>query len=98
MIIELNKLYVLSAPQAAEGMTEGEDAFLEANLTDVMYVKMKKINQASVEKPVRVVGKVFRHSDKTMQALMYFTDYPEHLAKAAINRRIGELLGRKSAQ
>jgi hypothetical protein len=95
MIVELNKIYVLTAPKATEGMTAGDDDFIESSFDSMMYVKMKKLHQATAEVPVKVVGKVFTHSDRVMQALMFFTDYPEKMAKQAVSRRVGELLGQK---
>lgn len=85
MIVELNKIYILSAPKASEGMTPGDDDFTHFTTDNLQFVKMKRIDQG---KDVDCLGKVFGVKDLNLQAVMFFTDLPMKVAKQRINETV----------
>lgn len=77
MIVELNKLYILSAPAAVDGMTPGETNFISSHSDDVTFTSMKKVDQASEEKPIFSMAKIFNYKGKVMQAIVFYdSKYP----------------------
>lgn len=92
MIINLNKVYFMSAPPETLGMTSGEDSFVESALTNVTYTKMKRVHVTKPEEVVRAIAKVFDLKGRPMQGVFYFTDLPEAEAKKRLNEAISRLL------
>lgn len=85
MIVDINKIYVLSAPQAAEGMPD----FIESTSSDMTYVKMKRLHVGESE--VHSIAKVFQHKNLWLQAVIFVTDLPINEAKKRLDTKIKEL-------
>ena len=83
MICEINKIYIVGAPQAADGMTPGDDDFIESTANGT-YVKTKRIDVGEI----RSYTKVFNNKNLLLQATIYVTDLPEGEAKRRVNDRI----------
>lgn len=88
MIVELNKLYILSAPSNSQGMTPDESNFIESTSSNVTYSHMNKMEVATEEKPVTSIAKVFEHQGQTLQAIMFITNYPINKAKKTLNNTV----------
>lgn len=82
MFIELDRMYILSAPKACVGMTPNEDSFIEGTATGVVCVKINKVVD---NKEVKSFARVYEYKNKPMQAIMFVTDYPENIVKKKIN-------------
>lgn len=94
MIVEINKVYVLSAPKAAAGMTSRPDDFLIASSPDMPFVKFNKVDSAMGTKHVvRMVGKVFEHKGQPMQAVCFYFDLPESMVKQKIVDKVNQVTG-----
>ena len=91
MIVNLNKIYIMSAPPETVGMTPG-DTFVESHSVDVTYVKMKKIHVATEDMPVRSAAKVFDNRGTPMQGVIFYTDLPEDEAKKRLSDAVQRLL------
>lgn len=92
MLVEINKIYIMSAPKATDGMTPGKDDFIEGKANGT-YVKMKKINDGDMVS----LSKVFNHKDLLLQAVMFVTDLPIQDAKNRINTKIHMIINQKDA-
>lgn len=88
MIIDVNKIYIFSAPQAAESMTPGPDDFITGSSTDMAFVKIKKISHTDGDTRVKWMGKVFEYKGQWIQAVIFYTDLPYVEAKKRINAKI----------
>lgn len=89
MIVELNRVYVIGAPKASEGMTPTDDDFLESTSNDMLYVFANKVHSASSkEKIVKILSKIFTHKDLVLQAIVYYVDIPDKMAKKKLNDRV----------
>lgn len=91
MIVEINKVYTLSAPKATEGMTPGDDDFIQGKMFGT-YVKMKRVNDGEVI----TLSKVFNYKDLLLQVVIFITDLPVDEAKRRLNDRIKEQLKQAS--
>lgn len=88
MIVELNRVYVTTAPDAAAGM-HGPDDFSTMDVSNLTYSHLKKLNntEAAEGKKVKCYGQIFDLKGKPMQAFV-FSELPEKMIKKRITDRI----------
>lgn len=80
MIVDINKVYILSAPPATEGM---EDV-ISSTSPDTTYVKMKRVDTGEV----RNYTKLFQYKGMWLQASITVVDLPEKEAVMRLNSKI----------
>lgn len=72
MIVELNKVYLISAPVQAKSMTDGNDAFLRFDSETMNFVKDGEVSAASTENKVYGMSKMFTANGRLMQAIIFY--------------------------
>lgn len=87
MIVELNRIYITTAPDASAGIHGPED-FSEAKIGELTYSHLKKLNHTSeTQKEIKCFGHVFDLKGKPMQAFI-FSDLPEKMIKKRLLDRV----------
>lgn len=89
MICELNKIYILSAPKAAESMASDPDHFITSTSTDQTYIEMGKIHSAGMkEVTVTSIAKIFTYKGSTLQAVIHVTSLPRRMAEQRLTETV----------
>lgn len=96
MLVELNRVYILSAPKSVQGMSQGDGEFFEFTSNNMMYSFVNKLRSAEKEEiTVTGLSKLFTWKDQTMQACIFFTTLPRKDMEKMITEAVAKHQGIK---